>query len=430
MNNSLKQLKGKKLLIIGGAFQHVKIVETAKKLGVITYVIDCNETDKSPAKRIADYAFQIDIFNIDEIVKLCNKHQIDGILSSNLDICQIPYQKVCEVLKRPCYGTSRQYNIFTNKLLFEQVCRDYGLPTIPRYNQQDAENLDDRELPIIVKPAESSSSKGQSICYNKYEISEAVQYAQKTSLNGEVVIEKYMENCTDIGISGYVINGEFHVVRVGDRFLGTNGMERSEILGVFPSRYTELYFSSLHMKVELMLNDLGINNCPVFLQGLVKDDEIKLYDPGLRFSGCEYEKAFEKIYGINLVEFGICISLGHPIPDYFGQFDIRKCDGKKYAVILYIPIKEGIIGKIDGQDKINGNNDIVAFQTQYNVGDYVGMTYTAKQRYCEIDFVADSVKKIQDTVEWIYDTIRIIDINGENMMFSMFDKKNLEIYEE
>lgn len=39
----MSNLKGKKLLVIGGAFQHCKVVETAHELGIIVYVTEAEQ---------------------------------------------------------------------------------------------------------------------------------------------------------------------------------------------------------------------------------------------------------------------------------------------------------------------------------------------------------------------------------------------------
>ena len=59
----MKTIKGKKLLIIGGAFQHKKVVETAKKMGIITYVVDNLPIERSHTKQIADYHYEINVFD-------------------------------------------------------------------------------------------------------------------------------------------------------------------------------------------------------------------------------------------------------------------------------------------------------------------------------------------------------------------------------
>jgi len=59
----------KKLLILGGASVHVKVVEAAKKLGLYTIVTDYLEN--SPAKQIADKSYMFNIYDVDEIVQMC-----------------------------------------------------------------------------------------------------------------------------------------------------------------------------------------------------------------------------------------------------------------------------------------------------------------------------------------------------------------------
>lgn len=51
---SLDALRGKKLLILVGGINLVTLVERAKELGIYTIVADYYDTDKSPAKLVAD----------------------------------------------------------------------------------------------------------------------------------------------------------------------------------------------------------------------------------------------------------------------------------------------------------------------------------------------------------------------------------------
>ena len=127
----MSDLKGKKLLIIGGAAQHCKVVEAARELEVITYVTDYLPVEKAPAKQIADHYFMFNVTDIDEMVAACKAEKIDGVISTNLDICQKPYQQVCEKLGLPCFGNKKQFDILTDKKLFKEYCRKSGVDTIP-----------------------------------------------------------------------------------------------------------------------------------------------------------------------------------------------------------------------------------------------------------------------------------------------------------
>lgn len=72
-------MTGKKLLIIGGAFLHCKLVEAAKALGAVTYVTDYLPPGQAPAKQIADHYWMLNITEIDAIVEQCKKEKMGRI---------------------------------------------------------------------------------------------------------------------------------------------------------------------------------------------------------------------------------------------------------------------------------------------------------------------------------------------------------------
>ena len=57
-------LIGKKLLVLGGAGVHCKVVEAAKEMGVYTVVADYLEVKNSPAKQISDDNVLISILDL------------------------------------------------------------------------------------------------------------------------------------------------------------------------------------------------------------------------------------------------------------------------------------------------------------------------------------------------------------------------------
>jgi biotin carboxylase len=423
-----KIFEGRKLLIIGGAFQHVKVVETAKQMGITTYVVDYLESCVAPAKQIADYNYKINIFDIDGITALCKREKIDAVLACNLDICQKPYQMVCERLGLPCFGTSAQFDLLTNKLQFKKLCIQYGLDVIPEYTVDEILKKHFEDFPIFIKPEESSSSNGQTICYSKDEVEEAVKFAREKSRNGNVLVEKYIEDKDDIEISGFMLDGHLYITRIEDRFSGTEGMDHSEIVGIYPSRYYDLYEKNVHDSLEKMLAAIGLNYAPVFFQGFIDGDTIRFYDPGLRLPGAECEKAYERIWNMNLTEMCIWFAMTNSIPKEYLAVKHNTPDYHKYALLLYFPIRRGTIKSVYGEKEIASAPETVAYQTQYAIGDTIGKFYNAKQRYAEIDMVFDSIEQMKEKIEWIYNTFSIIDEEGQEMLFSRFDTNRLNVY--
>jgi len=103
----------KKILILGGTAQQIKLVEAAKKMGVYTIVTDY--LVDSPAKKVADEAWMLNIRDVDQIVERCKQEQVNGVICGYIDPCQRPYQQICDALDLPCYGTKDQFFYMTDK---------------------------------------------------------------------------------------------------------------------------------------------------------------------------------------------------------------------------------------------------------------------------------------------------------------------------
>ena len=424
----MEGLKGKKLLVIGGAFQHCKLVEAAKELGVITYVTDYLPLEKAPAKQIADKYFMYNITDIDEMVQMCKDEGIDGVISTSLDACQKPYQRVCEALRLPCFGTREQFDILTDKNLFKEHCKKSGVDTIPEYSEDDFLSpeacLERVEFPILVKPGESRGSRGQSICNSYEETKEAIDFAKRESSNGAVVIEKYMGQANDFSMTILMINGNAYPIRTVDRILGKyeDKLDKLAVGSASPSIFTKLYMENVHKRVEKLYRDIGIVNAPVFMQGFVDGDTVRFYDPGLRLPGGEYERMFTIATGKNpmypLIEFALTGKIEKTIQDI--SYDDIYVNGKTIAQVLPT-LKGGTISKIEGLEEIKNHPSVVAMFTRFSVGDTIVETHNVNQRFAEIDLVCKDGEETAKTTEFIYNTLKIYDEDGNDMLVSKFD---------
>lgn len=412
---------GKKLLIIGGAFQHCKLVENAKRMGVVTYVVDYLPIEKAPAKQIADFHFECDIFNIDAIVDYCIKNKIDGVLASHLDACQHPYQQVCERLGFPCFGDKKQFEILTNKTSFIKACKENGVDTIIQYDEN--EKVD---YPVFVKPADSRGSRGQSICFNIKQLTEAVKFAKDCSDSKKVVIEKYMEGKQDFSVTYFVVNGGPFLIRLCDRYEGnkSDGLDKLCQGCIAPSMSTNLYLKSADSKVKKLIKNIGIKNGPVFMQGFIDGDKVRMYDPGLRFPGGEYERLFEKSTGINLSKAVIEIALTGAVQSNI-DFENSYLLNNNFAIQLDISLRPGRIKKIFGLDDIKKDNHVLAIAQRYFIGDEIIETHDVRQRLCEIAFIVNKNENYKNITKEFLEKISVVDDDNREMVVSKISCEKL-----
>ncbi|MBR1443562.1 MAG: hypothetical protein IJ583_08520, partial [Firmicutes bacterium] len=262
----MENLKGKRLLILGGAVQQLKVVQASKNMGVHVIVTDIS--DDTEAKRLADETLNISVMDSEALIKWCKVNPVDGVLNFCIDYAQHSHYKLCKEFGFPCYGNELQYNILTDKILFKQFCLENNVDIIPEY---DENNLSNVKYPVLVKPAESSGSRGNQICHCHKELVEAIICAKQESRNGKIIIERFMIGKPDFEIAYFVNEKKPYLAYIGDRYSGRieDNLNRQCICFVGPSKYLDTYLKYTHNRVCKMIEKLGLEFSPVFLQGFL-----------------------------------------------------------------------------------------------------------------------------------------------------------------
>ena len=413
-----------KVLILGGANQHVKLVEAAHRLGY--YAIVADYLTDSPAKNIADHSVLIDVKDIDSLERLCIDEKIDGIVAGFLDSCQIPYALLCERLGLPCFGTIDQFYKLTNKVAFKEMCAKYGVGIIETYNEEDI-TASFVDYPLFVKPTDSRGSRGQSVCHNYDDVLPAIEFAKAESSDGKCIIEKYLGECDEVQMTIFMVDGIPHLERTVDSYRGsvTLSLEKVVNCSISPSKHTADFISNSYPQIIDMIHGLGIKNGPVFMQGFVQNRQFYFFDPGLRFPGVEYERIFSTVFNLSLEEWMVFYSVyGHfPTSELFPD-DAYNLAGKK-AAVLFPVLLPGVIKEIYGESDYASLPTTISYTTRYCEGDNVPAVYNVNQRYAEIDMLAEDINGICALIKKFQEDVIIIDQQNKRMLFDDFDISRL-----
>ena len=209
------KLNGKKLLVLGGKpIGSCEIVNYAKEQGVYTIVADYLSMAQSPAKQIADEAWDISTADVDKLTELVAKNNIDGVYAGVHEFNIKKMIEICEKTHRPCFCTLNQWEKFNNKRNFKELCKKYGLPVTKEYSDKDETSI---EYPVVIKPVDGSGSMGFSLCHNRDEFQKAYNKAIKFSRGGGVLIEKYMKYENSVIVNYTVINGQVYYCGMSDK---------------------------------------------------------------------------------------------------------------------------------------------------------------------------------------------------------------------
>lgn len=411
----------RKILILGGANQHVKYVESAHHLGLYVIVTDYLPIEKSPAKQVADEHWEFNITDIDSIVSKCREENVSAVISGHLDPCQVPYATICEKLGLPCYATVDMFTTFTNKISFKELCIACGVDVIPDYSIDDVLSCN-VDYPVFVKPSDSRGSRGQSICYTLDEVLKAIEIARSESSDGKFLIERYFGDYDELQITYFVIRDEVYLVRTVDAYRGSheNHLNRVVCCSISPSIYTKLYLNSAHENMVKMIKQLGIHNGPVFAQCFCDGTKFYFFDPGLRFPGVEYERIYKLVYGIDFPEFLIRFSLTGEMPETSLPADSYNLTGK-YAAIFFPAINKGRVDRVVGLEDYKQHEGVVCCSTRYQAGDIVPWSANVNQRFAEVVTFADGIEELKKLIIDFQDSVRVLDCLGQNMLFDPFN---------
>ena len=426
----MRKFEGKKLIILGGNPETVPLVQYANEMGIETIVTSARPTDA--AKRYAHKSFDIDGMDVAGVVELARRENADGVLVGVADVLIESYQKICAELGKPCYANEITAKVFTNKNLFKRTCERYGVNGIPEYHLTPEMKKEDTErnvYPVLIKPVDNGGGVGMRICSNKDELQDGVAHALNNSRSKTFIAERYM-NCDDMFVYYTFQNGRCELSAIADRYTTKSQGRFSPVCmgAVYPSKHRDLYFDKMHGKMLRLFKDVKMDNGVLLIQCFVENDQIYVYDPGFRLQGEAPHLLIKSINGFDHREMLITFAL----TGNMGDVDLQAVNDSNFkgktAGSLWILLRAGTIGSIEGMDILRNDKNVVNIVQRFEVGDEVTeqMVGNEKQVFARIYIVCDSREEYKKELKKIEDSVKISDKNGDSMILPMLKPEVLE----
>lgn len=419
-------LKGKKLLIVGADVNDMEIVRTAKAMGICTIVVDwTTDHTKSPAKKIADQAWDMNYRDLDALEARCREEHVDGIMAGYSETRVLLAAQLSQRLGMPFYADERIVALTRDKRSFKAYCDKYGVPIPKEYCRNGTfseADLEDMPFPVIVKPADYGGHVGITICAEKEALAAAVEKALASSENKTVVIEEYVEglemssiyNMKDGEVSLALVNDKYQVIRDGRTTILCNST-------VMPSKHLEEYMDTVDPYIKDFLVGIGAKNGIAFFQMIAGKNGIRVFEMGYRLNGGNDQHTIEKYHGINhmkmLISYSLTGSMGDDLHKNSPYFD-------EYIGVYLAYVRGGTVGKVSYSIR-QGEDDIIAITQKVFPGTVIRDNETTQQEAVVVKFRADSLESVAAKMDAIRADIQIEDDAGEDMLFGAFDSCRL-----
>ncbi len=425
------ELAGKKLLILGANPETAGLVKKANEMGIFTIVTDYDSN--AYAKQFAAKPININAIDVPALKEFALQEGIDGVLVGVAEALLPAYQKLCEELGFPYYAKQELLELMVDKKRFKDICRKYDVPVVEEYEVEccDKSTWEKVKLPVVVKPVDSCSSKGISVCHTFEELEVGIEKALSFSKSGQLLVEKYMTG-EEVIVYYTFQNGTPILTAMCDRYTNKEqiGVAQLPTSYIFPSKHLGKYMREVDEKVKNMFKALGVQHGTTFIQSFIDEDGgVRFYEPGYRLNGAQEHYIVGEITGIDVKELMIRFAL----TGCMSKEDISAKANPmfpKWGCKLSPLVKTGTICKMEGLDEIAQLPNVISINPSYRVGDTVTGTGTLKQIVCRFFVVADTKEQLKMTIDKIHDIFKVEDETGNSMFLTFFDTNILlEQYE-
>ncbi|MGY6546360.1 MAG: ATP-grasp domain-containing protein [Cyclobacteriaceae bacterium] len=237
---------------------------------------------------------------------MAKNENVNFVLAYASDPAAIIASQVSEKLNLP--GNSKE-SVFqlTDKGAFRDLLENLNLP-VPNRIVLDEREVKEREnfslnYPLIVKPIDSSGSKGVSKITAFDQFNEAVQNALKFSRSKKVIVEEYLDNTYgDVHGDGFVVDGKLVFCHLGDHIYGSKSNEFNPTGTMWPAQVSKETIDSFTADVQKVITACGFINGPINIEARVNHlGEKFIMEIGPRNGGHFVPQAIQHATGFDMV---------------------------------------------------------------------------------------------------------------------------------
>lgn len=375
----------KKLLIIGAGILQLPAIQKAKEMGFNVTVVDmCSQ---APGIEYADRFYEVSTNDISGILQVADEVKPDGVMTLATDM---PMRSVAAVAEKyGLHSISPTVAIKATDKIEMIRCFEAHNVAHPWFevisSEQDLEELlKEHSIPFIMKPNDSSGSRGVVLVKNIHDMKEAFEYSKSVSKSGLVLVEEYMQG-PEVSVEAMTIHGETTILAVTDK-LTTGAPYFVEMGHSQPSQLPEHTVEQIKNLATKAIQAIGIDNSPSHVEIIVTAEGPKLVELGARLGGdCITTYLVPLSTGIDMVEASILLALGQEvciIPKF-----------QKGAAIRYAKCENGTLQQITGFEDALKDESIQHIEIIKREGDIVTSIHGSGDRIGYVIAQAETASK-------------------------------------
>lgn len=366
------------ILMLGGSRQQVVAIEKAKELGFRTVL--CDYLPDNPGQYSADVFYQESTTDRELMLEIARKEGVSGVLAYSSDPASPTAGYVAEAMGLPT-NPLKAIKTMSEKHLFRGFLKEVGLPcpqaaSFPKGATADevARLVEGFRFPIVMKPTDSSGSKGVSVLDDLSGLEAAITHAGEFSRNGMLICEEYIRKSFP-----HVIGGDIFVVDGKVEFWGLMSCLRDEGLGglvpvgeKIPSGLSASENDAVKEVLQRLVSALGVRFGELNVEVIVGESGVPyVLELGSRAGGNMIPVQLSDASGMDLIAANVLCAMGED-PGALA-WDSAECEGA-YATYVLHSGRNGLFQGVEKSEAIEPHvyREIIYKQPGEAVGAFDG----------------------------------------------------------
>ena len=343
----------KKLMILGASENQLPLIKSAKKLGC--RVILCDYSNDNVGIKYSDSFYCVSTLDKEAVLDVAKKEGIDGIITNSE-----PAMPIASYVGNKLELPSNPYKsiiTLSRKDLFREFLRRNGFNCPQSYDTDNYKkalnNIQGFKMPLMIKPIDSSGSRGVSRINSIDELKDAFDIAMNFSKSKHIIIEEFIERTHDYMIGGdiFVLNGEVVFWGLMNSMRDNEVSEFVPVGTSFPTFVSDEQLKTIKATISRILKLLNIEFGPFNLELMFdKNNQMYAIEINPRNGGNRIPEILKDATGVDLIKYNIKAALGD------NTLKISNKYSEKYMSTYVLHAhKNGVLKNINYDNRIKDN---------------------------------------------------------------------------
>ena len=367
------------VLVFGAGLLQLSMIRRIQEQGLKAIAIDPNP--EAPGKETADLFKVVGGQDFEATLEVCRRHEVSGIVTAATDKPLEMMARVAEASGLPFYSVETAQRS-TDKWLMKNAFQDADLPHAAGQLLQSDADLQ-MGYPVVIKPRDSSGSRGVSVVHEKSALATSIQEAMASSRMDSVVAEELVHG-QEYSLECIHLKGKTTLLQVTEKMV-TPMPYRVELGHLAPAEFCGMSFEDLEALCDSVGEAMGFDHCVSHIEIMIREGK-----------GAVIIEASPRLGGDFITSHLVPLASGRNMEVELVQISLGKesgavqLDSFPHAGIFYLHFEEGRVVIAEDLTFLDQDSRVQYWSCELKKGDTVPRISNSLTRYGQLIITAQS----------------------------------------